>query len=108
MTSWQSLEEIDRLTGGVQEKIEDGRKKVKDITENITALKEKHTELTEKRKEMWREDAKLDSLVNRAADELKTAERILAGMMDKAFCFLFFLFSVLTLYHRILARGSKP
>jgi len=108
MTSRQSLEEIDRLTGGVQEKIEDGRKKVKDITENITALKEKHTELTEKRKEMWREDTKLDSLVNRAADELKTAERILAGMMDKAFCFLFSLFSVLTLHHRILAKGSKP
>jgi len=43
------LEEIDRLTGGVQEKIEDGRKKVKDITENITGLKEKHAELTEKR-----------------------------------------------------------
>jgi len=108
MTSRQSLEEIDRLTGGVQEKIEDGRKRVKDITENITALKEKHTELTEKRKEMWREDTKLDSLVNRAADELKTAERILAGMMDKAFCFLFFLFSVFTLYYRILAKGSKP
>jgi len=48
-TSRQSLEEIDRLTGGVQEKIEDGRKKVKDITENITGLKEKHAELTEKR-----------------------------------------------------------
>jgi structural maintenance of chromosome 3 (chondroitin sulfate proteoglycan 6) len=54
-TSRQSLEEIDKLTGGVQEKIEDGRKKVKDITENITALKEKHTALTEKRKEMWLE-----------------------------------------------------
>jgi uncharacterized protein HemX len=69
-TSRQSLEEIVRLTGGVQEKIEDGRKKVKDITENITTLKEKHTKLTEKRKEMWREDTTLDSLVNRAADEL--------------------------------------
>jgi len=106
-TSRHSLEEIDRLTGGVQEKIEDGRRKVKEITENITALKEKQAEFTEKRKDLWREDTKLDSLVSRAADELKTAERLLAGMMDKVF-YILFLFSVLTLCTRILAKASKP
>ncbi|KAJ7752052.1 structural maintenance of chromosome protein 3 [Mycena metata] len=64
-------------------KIEDGRKKSKDLTEEIAGLKEKQSELMEKRKDLWREDTKLESLVGRAASELKTAERALAGMMDK-------------------------
>ncbi|KAF8904142.1 structural maintenance of chromosome protein 3 [Gymnopilus junonius] len=82
-TSGRSQNEIDTLISDVQGKIEDGRKKVKEIAENIVALKEQQTELTEKRKDLWREDTKLDSLVSRAADELRTSERSLAGMMDK-------------------------
>ena len=79
----RGLNEVDTQITGVQGKIEDGRKKVKSLTENIAGLKEKQAELTEKRKDMWREDTKLDSLVSRAASELKNAERALAGMMDK-------------------------
>ncbi|KAF4621786.1 hypothetical protein D9613_012208 [Agrocybe pediades] len=82
-TSRQSQKEIDTQVLNVQAKIEDGRKKVKDITENVSALKEQHAELVEKRKDLWREDTKLDSLVSRAADELRTSERSLASMMDK-------------------------
>jgi structural maintenance of chromosome 3 (chondroitin sulfate proteoglycan 6) len=40
-------------------------------------------EMTEKRRDLWREDTKLDSLVSHAVDELRTAERSPAGMMDK-------------------------
>ncbi|KAJ7109178.1 RecF/RecN/SMC [Mycena epipterygia] len=75
--------EIDAQIAGVHSKIEDGRKKAKDLGEEIAGLKEKQAELTEKRKDLWREDTKLESLVGRAASELKTAERALAGMMDK-------------------------
>ncbi|KAF8148188.1 structural maintenance of chromosome protein 3 [Crassisporium funariophilum] len=82
-TSEKSQEELDDFILNVQEKIEDGRTKVKEISESITGLKEQQAELTERRKDLWREDAKLDSLVSRAADELRTAERALAGMMDK-------------------------
>ena len=39
--------------------------------------------MTERRKDLWREDSKVDNLVSRASDELRTAERALAGMMDK-------------------------
>ncbi|KAF9474585.1 structural maintenance of chromosome protein 3 [Pholiota conissans] len=81
--SRRSQEELDVQAQEIQGKIEDGRKKVKDIAENMAAHKETHLEKTEKRKELWREDTKLDSLVSRAADELRTAERALAGMMDK-------------------------
>ncbi|KAJ6546482.1 structural maintenance of chromosome protein 3 [Mycena vulgaris] len=75
--------EIDAQIAGVQGKIEDGRKKTKDLGEEIVGLKEKQAELAEKRKDLWREDTKLESLLTRAASELKTAERALAGMMDK-------------------------
>lgn len=34
-------------------------------------------------RELWREDAKLDTTVGHARDELRTAERNLATMMDK-------------------------
>ncbi|KAF8191692.1 structural maintenance of chromosome protein 3 [Pholiota molesta] len=75
--------ELDAQTLEVQEKLEEGRRRAKEIAEGVAALKEEQLEMTEKRKELWREDTKLDSLVSRAADELRTAERSLAGMMDK-------------------------
>lgn len=34
-------------------------------------------------RELWREDAKLDTTVGHARDELRQAERHLATMMDK-------------------------
>ena len=90
-TGRQSQNEIDSLIQTVQGKIEDGRQKVKEISENLTGLKEQHTELTERRKDLWREDSKVDSLVSRASDELRTAERVLAGMMDKVSCTFYFI-----------------
>jgi structural maintenance of chromosome 3 (chondroitin sulfate proteoglycan 6) len=82
-TAQRGLVEIDAQIAGVQGKIEDGRKRVRDLAEESAGLKDKHSELTERRKDMWREDTKSDSIVTRAADELRTAERALAGMMDK-------------------------
>ena len=51
--------------------------------EEAVRLKDQLTELTERRKDLWREDTRLDSMVSRAADELRTAEWALAAMMDK-------------------------
>ena len=82
-TGRQSQNEIDILIQQVQGRLEDGRQKTKEISENLAGLKAQHTELTERRKDLWREDSKVDSLVSRASDELRTAERALAGMMDK-------------------------
>jgi structural maintenance of chromosome 3 (chondroitin sulfate proteoglycan 6) len=82
-TAQRGLGEIDAQIASVQGKIEDGRKRVRDLTDESVGLKDKHSELVERRKDMWREDTKLDSMVTRAADELRTAERALAGMMDK-------------------------
>lgn len=79
----QDQTEIDQAITNVQDRLEDGRTKMKELSEKINTLKEKQHELTERRKDYWREDTKLDSLVSRAADELRTAERSLASMMDK-------------------------
>ncbi|TFK38980.1 structural maintenance of chromosome protein 3 [Crucibulum laeve] len=78
-----SQTELDEQILGIQGRIEDGRKRVRDVGEEIIRLKEQHVELTERRKDLWREDTKLNSLVSHAADELRSAERSLASMMDK-------------------------
>lgn len=75
---------------GLHTRIEEGRKRGKELSEEISTLKETQMANMEKRKDLWREDAKLDSLVKRAADELRTAERALASMMDKVkFCCIY-------------------
>jgi structural maintenance of chromosome 3 (chondroitin sulfate proteoglycan 6) len=102
-TGMQSQNEIDTQIQSVHGKIEDGRQKAKEISENLAGLKEEHTKLTERRKDLWREDSKVDNLVSRASDELRTAERALAGMMDKVSYMILF-YSQLTIDARILAK----
>ncbi|PPQ75658.1 hypothetical protein CVT24_010578 [Panaeolus cyanescens] len=58
----QDQTEIDRAITHVQDRLEEGRTKMKELAEKINALKEKQRELTESRKDHWREDTKLDSL----------------------------------------------
>ena len=75
-TGKQSQKEINTLIQSVQGKIEDGRQNAKEISEYLAGLKEEHTKLTERIKDLWREDSKVDNLVSRASDELRTrAER---------------------------------
>jgi structural maintenance of chromosome 3 (chondroitin sulfate proteoglycan 6) len=82
----RSEREIEEKIQQTQETIESGRSKVTELADEITKLKEEQGVLSEQRKEMWREDAKLESLVARANDEMKNAERLLSGMMDKVWC----------------------
>ncbi|KAG0704773.1 RecF/RecN/SMC [Suillus ampliporus] len=79
----QNVAEMERRVDNIQGSLEDGRTRVKNIGEQLAALKEQQNELTERRKELWREDTKLDGLLAHAGDELRGAERNLAGMMDK-------------------------
>ena len=80
----QSLAEVNDSIDATQAKAEDGRNQVRELGEKIAKLKDEQAEKTERRKELWREDSKLESLVTHAADELRSAERMLASMMDKA------------------------
>ena len=79
----QSLAEVNSSINATQAKAEDARNQVRELGEKMAQLKDEQAEKTERRKELWREDAKLESLVTNAADELRGAERTLASMMDK-------------------------
>lgn len=46
-------------------------------------LKMERDEATEERKSLWREEAKMDSLIRNYNDEIRKSERRLAGSMDK-------------------------
>lgn len=83
------LQEVKNRMDGVQERGEDGRQRARELGKEIAALKDQHAELAERRKELWREDAKLSTVRDHAAEELKTAERNLASMMDKVCLFTF-------------------
>lgn len=90
--------ELQAQMSGVQERVEEGRRRAKELSEEISGLKEQQMEKTEKRKDLWREDTKLDSLVKRASDELRTAERALAGMMDKVRSLCIYLDSLISCF----------
>ena len=75
--------ELETQLGSFQTKATDGRTRSAELTEQLSALKDQQSELTERRKDLWREDTKLESIVSRAADELRTAERVLTSMLDK-------------------------
>ncbi|KAI0289328.1 RecF/RecN/SMC [Multifurca ochricompacta] len=76
-------EQLDGRTADTIQSGEDGRSRVKELGEELAKLASQRGEWVEQRKDLWREDAKLDSIRNRAADELRSAERALASMMDK-------------------------
>jgi structural maintenance of chromosome 3 (chondroitin sulfate proteoglycan 6) len=79
----RSQKEVDDLSKNVQGKMDQGKRRMKELQDSVVTLKAQQMEMVEKRKDLWREDTKLDSLVSHASDELKTTERLLAGMMDK-------------------------
>lgn len=85
----ESLGEVDERMEHGRGSVEDQRERARELAEQVVKLREEYAELTEKRKNLWREDTKLNSMVAHAADELRSAERVLASMMDKASRFKF-------------------
>ncbi|QRV84048.1 chromosome segregation protein sudA [Ceratobasidium sp. AG-Ba] len=93
----QSLKTIDTEIETVQSRIEEIRQRAVESRDHaqergnqLTRLGEEIVEKTaqkarlmEQRKELWRETTKYEQLVGSARDELRAAERTLAGMMDR-------------------------
>lgn len=79
----RSIAELAKRSEEVQARLEIRRDKVTELADELTKVKDKHGELVEKRKELWREDARLANTVGHAENELRSAERNLASMMDK-------------------------
>lgn len=76
-------DQLDERIADVSQRGEDSRGRARELGEELAKFVEQRGEWVEQRKDLWREDAKLDSTRNHAADELRSAERSLASMMDK-------------------------
>ena len=76
-------DQLNERTADVTRRGEESRGRAREHGEELAKLMEQRGEWVEQRKDLWREDAKLDSTRNHAADELRSAERNLASMMDK-------------------------
>jgi len=85
-SSRASLQDIEARINNAETQSDDGRERVKELGVQIATLKNESAELTERRKELWREETKLASQIGQASEELRSAERNLASMMDKV-CF---------------------
>lgn len=84
------IQEMDVEVAKVEAEIEsirerlDGRSGIlAEVSEEVAAKKEERNRLLDERKELWREDAKLDSIVESARQELEKAERNLSHTMDQ-------------------------
>lgn len=53
------------------------------LAEEESQLKQNRDTATEKRKKLWREEAKLDSVLHNCSEEVRKAERTLASSVDK-------------------------
>jgi structural maintenance of chromosome 3 (chondroitin sulfate proteoglycan 6) len=76
-------DQLDERIADVNQRGEDSRGRARELGEELAKFVEQRGEWVEQRKDLWREDAKLDSTRSHAADELRSAERSLASMMDK-------------------------
>lgn len=82
-TSRRSRAEVELQIADLHTRVEDGKAKVSEFNAEHIQLKDRQSNLVEQRKEKWREDTRLEGVVARASEELRTVERSLAGMMDK-------------------------
>ncbi|KAG0331227.1 Structural maintenance of chromosomes protein 3 [Podila horticola] len=77
------LSEVSQKIQGTREREQQRKTDGDGLSAELTALKVERDSLTEKRKELWREDAKMDSTLNHLREELRASERSLGSSMDK-------------------------
>ncbi len=75
--------QLDERMADVIKRGQDSRSWGRELGEELAELADQRRTWVEQRKDLWREDAKLDTTRNHAVDELRSAERSLASMMDK-------------------------
>lgn len=68
----------------LRERIHEQHTLQQQLAEEESQLKQARDDATEKRKDLWREEAKLDSTMSKSADEMRRAERSLASAVDRA------------------------
>ncbi|KKK12562.1 hypothetical protein P175DRAFT_0440382 [Aspergillus ochraceoroseus IBT 24754] len=88
----QTQEDINELENGIallepeterlRQQIDGRGDTIQSVDQQVQAAKDERDRLMDQRKELWREEAKLDSILSNASNEVDRAERNLSHMMD--------------------------
>ncbi|KAJ8607505.1 hypothetical protein MRB53_040277 [Persea americana] len=79
-------EQVNQLEGSIttmRARLENRGGEQESISTKTQAFKEEKEKLSDRRKEIWREEAKIDSLLTNARQEMDKSERFLSQMMDQ-------------------------
>ncbi|KAB2580109.1 Chromosome segregation protein sudA [Lasiodiplodia theobromae] len=90
MQTSEDITELEKDIGRLETEIAELRSSIENrgdsmqnISEEVQKAKEERDQLSDQRKDLWREEAKLDSVISNAQQELNRAERFLSHMMDQ-------------------------
>lgn len=78
----QMIAQLEQDIEGLQGRINNQAGTAQGLEQELQTAKENKEKLMDERKELWRKDARLDSEVSTAQDQLRKAERALSHMMD--------------------------
>ncbi|KAM0746239.1 structural maintenance of chromosome protein 3 [Meredithblackwellia eburnea MCA 4105] len=79
----RELSENEKRSDELRAEMEGRKEAGREVMEEVGKLKEEEGEKIEKRKDLWKVDARLESQVKHATQELKNRERDLYSMMDR-------------------------
>lgn len=89
MQTTEDIAELESQIGQLEADIAELRNRIENrgdaqqtISADVQRARDEKERLTEQRKELWREEAKLDSVIANARQELDKAEKFLGQMMD--------------------------
>ncbi|KAA6411671.1 MAG: chromosome segregation [Lasallia pustulata] len=90
MQTDEDIVELEKTVSSTEQEISEMRHQFDDrgnsseaMKEQVLAAKVKRDQLMDERKELWREDAKLDSVIANAQKELSRAEQVMSHTMDQ-------------------------
>ncbi|KAI6786902.1 RecF/RecN/SMC protein, partial [Hortaea werneckii] len=90
MQTTEEITELENQIGKLEADIAERRARIdnrgdeqQNISAQVTNAKEERDRLQDQRRELWREEARLDSVIENAKQELDKAEKFLSTMMDQ-------------------------
>ncbi|KAL2008487.1 hypothetical protein VTN00DRAFT_6681 [Thermoascus crustaceus] len=89
MQTAEDIKELENEIAALEQEVENLRKQIEgrgdtmqSMERQVQAAKDERDRLMDQRKELWREEARLDSVLSNASQEVDRAERNLSHMMD--------------------------
>ncbi|KAI7823212.1 chromosome segregation protein sudA [Gamsiella multidivaricata] len=83
-TQRSQLAQIKEKIKAVREQEAARKTEIEGCLQELTTVKAERDKLTDQRKDLWREDAKMDSTLNNLREEYRKSERSLGASMDKS------------------------